>query len=345
MGRAGGSRLRGWGMQPALQRALAIAAKGVVTLLLLAVLFRKVDYGATLQHLRDITPFTCILGLLIIYAATALVTVRWDIILRAAGQRFAAGLLFRLNVIGLFFNQALPSSIGGDGIRVWLLHKYGCSLGRALNSVLLDRIAGFIVLTLMSLYGLPKLLQLLFNISNVETAVGILATTCGILVLLFVLARARPRLAQLRVGRLVAQIVTDVFFLARRPGESAKIAMLSAVGQVLSFVIIWLILRDLGASVSFVGVVIVAPVVSLLLVLPISIAGWGLREALFVVGFGLLNVPEDVALSASILYGLLSAAAALIGGVLWILQSTPPRLDTIEESAIAQTRVLQSTSR
>jgi uncharacterized membrane protein YbhN (UPF0104 family) len=332
-------------MQQGLQRALAIAAKGAVTLLLLGLLFRKVDYGATLQHLRDITPLTCFLGLLIMYAATALVTVRWNIILHAAGQRFAAGVLFRLNVIGLFFNQALPSSIGGDGMRIWLLHKYGCPIGRAFNSVLLDRIAGFIVLTLMSLYGLPKLLQLLFNISKVEIAVGIAAATATALVLLFVLAWARPRLGRFRVGRLVAQIVTDVFFLARRPSESAKIAMLSIVSQVSTFVLIWLILRDLGTSISFIGVIIVAPVVSLLLVLPISIAGWGLREALFVVGFAPLNVPSDVALSASILYGLLTLAAALIGGVLWILQSAPHHLANTEQSASVQRQVLQRTSR
>jgi uncharacterized membrane protein YbhN (UPF0104 family) len=325
-----------------LQRALAIAAKGAITLLLLGVLFRKVDYGATLQHLRDITPLTCFLGLLMMYAATALITVRWDIILRAAGQRFATGMLFRLNLIGLFFNQALPSTIGGDGMRVWLLHKHGCPLGRAVNSVLLDRIAGFIVLTLMSLYGLPKLLQLLLNISHLETAVGIAAASAGVLVVLLVLAPLRPRLVRFRVGRLIAQIVNDVFFLARRPGESAKIAMLSVVGQVLGFVLIWLILRDLGTSVSFVGVVIVAPVVSLLLVLPISLAGWGFREALFVVGFGLLNVPQDVAFSASILYGLLNLAAALFGGALWILQSAP-RPDFMEEAATAQTRVLHAT--
>jgi glycosyltransferase 2 family protein len=331
-------------MQPALQRALAVAAKGAITLLLLGVLFRKVDYGATLQHLRDITPLTCFLGLLILYAATALLTLRWAIILRAAGQRFAASLLFRLNVIGLLFNQALPSSIGGDGMRVWLLHKYGCPLGRAFNSVLLDRIAGFIVLVLMSLYGLPKLLQSLFNISTLETAVGIAAASAAILVLLFVLTRARPTLSRFRVGRLIAQIVTDVFFLARRLGESAKIAMLSVVSQVLTFVLIWLILRDLGTSVSFVGVAIVAPVVLLLLAVPISIAGWGLREALFMVGFGLLNVPQDVALSASILYGLLNLTAALLGGVLWILQSAH-RAEAIEQAATAQTRVLQSTSR
>ena len=89
--------------------------------------------------------------------------------------------------------------------------------------------------------------------------------------------------------------------------------------------VVWLILRDLGAEVSVVGVMIVAPVVMLLLVLPISIAGWGLREGLFVIGFGLFNVPEDIALAASIVFGLITLAEGLIGGIFWIFQPSLSR--------------------
>ena len=69
----------------------------------------------------------------------------------------------------------------------------------------------------------------------------------------------------------------------------------------------------------------VTPVVVLLLVLPISIAGWGLREGLFVIGFGLFNVPEDTALAASIVFGLITLAEGLIGGIFWIFQPSLSR--------------------
>jgi glycosyltransferase 2 family protein len=141
------------------------------------------------------------------------------------------------------------------------------------------------------------------------------------------------RIAIFRIGRIVVQIIADVRFLVRRPSNFTEIILLSICAQLFGLVLIWLILRDLGANVSFVDVVVVAPVVLILLVLPISVAGWGLREGLFVLGFGLLNVPEDVALAASIVYGLINLVASLIGGVFWIAEPTRSRQSKPHTSA------------
>jgi glycosyltransferase 2 family protein len=317
------SRLRaakGSRMARILPRVLTTAAKTAVTVLLLVLLFRKIDYATTLRHLRDITPSTGLIGLLILYAAAALASERWRIVLRSIGCAFTGWNLFRLNLIGQFFNQALPSTIGGDGMRVWLLYRHGCSFAEAFNSILIDRISGFAVLGIMSLYGLPTLVERLFAVPKVETVVGVIVMSTASLVLLYGLARVRTRIARFPVGRFVAQIIADVLFLATRPRDSAKIALLSVGTQLSSFVLIWLILRDLGADVSIFGVLIVAPVVMLLLVLPVSIAGWGLREGLFVAGFGLLHVPQDVALAASIVFGLINLVEGLTGGIFWMLQ-------------------------
>ena len=120
----------------------------------MALLFRKVDYAATLRHLRDITPLTAVACLVVLNAGIALANTRWRIVLQSMGRTFSNWYLFRLNLIGQFFNQALPSTVGGDGMRVWLLYRGGCSFAEAFNSVLIDRFSGFVVLAVMSLYGL-----------------------------------------------------------------------------------------------------------------------------------------------------------------------------------------------
>jgi glycosyltransferase 2 family protein len=325
-----------------LPRVLTTAAKAAVTVLLLALLFGKIDYAATLRHLRDITPFTGLTGLLILYAALALATERWRIVLRSTGCAFSGWNLFRLNLVGQFFNQALPSTIGGDGVRVWLLYQRGCSFAEAFNSVLIDRISGFVVLALTSLYGLPTLVERLFAVPKGQTIVGVIVMIAALFVLLYGLGRAHARIARFRIGRFVAQIIADVLFLAARPIDSAKIALLSIGAQLSSFVLIWLILNDLGAGVSVFGVLIVAPVVMLLLVLPVSIAGWGLREGLFVVGFGLLQVPQDIALAASIVYGLINLVEGLTGGIVWIFQPTLFRRQTSGPHTASETSLIES---
>lgn len=319
-------------MPRTLPRALSTAAKATVTVLLLALLFRKINYTSTLHHLAEIKPFTACGGLTILFFGLLAATARWRIVLRSIGRLLDTWRLFRINLIGQFFNQALPSTIGGDGMRVWLLYRRGCSFAEAFNSVLIDRIAGFVVLAIMSLYGLPTLAERIFAIPKVQVIAGVAVVIVVTLILLYLLARLRKRLAKFRAGRFVAQIVADALFLTARPGAAAKIAALSIVAQLSGFLVVWLILRDLGADVSVVGVMIVAPVVFLLLVLPISIAGWGLREGLFVLGFGLLNVREEIALAASIVFGLISLVVGLIGGVFWLLESSHSRNSVMEPS-------------
>jgi glycosyltransferase 2 family protein len=332
---------RGWGMSQTLPRLLSTAAKAAITVLLLALLFRKIDYAATLRHLRDITPLTACAGLLLLYVATALATARWRIILRSLGRTFSTWTLFRLNLIGLFFNQALPSTIGGDGMRVWLLYRYGCSFAEAFNSVLIDRIGGFFFLAVLSLYSLPTFAERLFAIPPAQTIAGIFIVSIVLLLVLYALVRIGPRIARFRVGRFVAQIFADVAFLAARPADCAKIALLSIAAQLAGFAVIWLILHDLGANVSPLGVMLVAPVVLLLLVLPVSIAGWGLREGLFVIGFGLLNVSEDIALAASIVFGLINLLSGLIGGFFWIFETARSRKLATSPRATAETSLIE----
>ncbi len=329
-------------MAKILPRILSSISKAAVTLLLFWLLFRKINYAATLQHVRDLTPSVALMGVVILYVALAFATVRWKIVLRSIGRHFSIWGLFRLNLIGLFFNQVLPSVIGGDGMRVWLLCRRDCSFAAAFNSVLIDRLAGFVVLSAMSLYGLPTLIERLFAVPRLETIIALIVAGLMLWFMLYLLWQAQARIAKFRVGRFLAQIVDDVLFLAGRPVDSANILSLSIGNQAMNFVLIWFILWNLGANVSFVGVMIVTPVVLLLLVLPISIAGWGLREGLFVVGFGLLNVPKDVALAASIVFGFMNLVAGLIGGVCWIVGQTRSRPQLTKLQATAETSFIQT---
>jgi glycosyltransferase 2 family protein len=305
-----------------LRRFLSTGAKAAITLVLFVLLARKMDLQATLQHLSQITLFTAILCLLIIFSATAIATLRWSVVLRTIGRSFDLGTLFRLNLIGQFFNQALPSAVGGDGIRVWLLYRRGASLSEAFNSVLIDRGAGFAILAIMGLYGLPVILERLFAISRIYTGLGIAVASIVLATAFYALTQSTMRIANSGIGRFVAQIIADLRFLSGKPGDFAQIALLSLGTQICALVLVWLIMHALDPSVSPLGVMVVTPVVLLLLVLPISIAGWGLREGLFVVGFGLLHVREDVALATSIIFGLLILLAGLVGGPFWIVEPT-----------------------
>ena len=79
-------------------------------------------------------------------------TLRWYIVINAIGSALPFTISFKIFYIGLFFNQTLPSSVGGDAVRMYLANKEGLSLTSAINSVLLERIAtllGLIILVVI----------------------------------------------------------------------------------------------------------------------------------------------------------------------------------------------------
>ncbi|HEC14310.1 MAG TPA: UPF0104 family protein, partial [Rhodospirillales bacterium] len=96
----------------------------------------------------------------------------------------------------------------------------------------------------------------------------------------------------------------------------------------------------LGLDVTFVDCLVLFPPVLLVTTLPISIAGWGVREGAMVAAFGLVGVPAEGALVLSILFGLLSIAISLPGGVIWLMsQDRKEKIVIPEEESAAEAGV------
>ena len=82
----------------------------------------------------------------------------------------------------------------------------------------------------------------------------------------------------------------------------------------------WLLAQALSIDISLTEMLLIVPITNLLIALPISIAGWGVREGLFIAGLGYLNVSADSALALSILYGLLMLVVSIPGLIDWLIR-------------------------
>ena len=87
--------------------------------------------------------------------------VRWQVVLAAEGPSPKLGSLTKLLFVGLFFNQVLPTGVGGDAARAWRCHRLGVPLGAAVRSVLIDRIGGYVVMVAIYVASLPALLKVM----------------------------------------------------------------------------------------------------------------------------------------------------------------------------------------
>jgi len=308
---------------------LEFIVKAAVTAGLLAFLFAKLDLKATAHQLASAGPGAFVLGTAIILLLSLLVSLRWQLILEAMNNPLGFLPCWRLVMVGLFFNQTLPSSIGGDAVRILMTARLTKSFRAGLVSVALDRLFALIALCACVAVALPLLLK------GPAAALAVLVMTMAVLgtlgLFFFDTAAARlsplaSRLAGARV-RAVASRPLDLLressrvfgLILRRPAASFVILGTSVVNQLALGVIVYVMARALGTNLSLSDALLVFPLAMLVSMVPISLGGWGVREASMVWLLGSVGICPQEAVSISILFGLVNTASGLPGGVLWLL--------------------------
>jgi uncharacterized protein (TIRG00374 family) len=249
---------------------------------------------------------------------------RWALIGAAIGGPPRRGSIIRLTFVGQFFNQTLPSAIGGDAVRAWMAAREGLPTGKAVSGVVADRVVGLVVLLLISAATLP-----LFVARVPETLVraGVFATVLGSL---FVLALfcifAKPvavRLRDIRFARPFANLALDLRHVLIGSRQSPLIVGLAILVHLLVIASAYFLAVGLGLTITYIDCMVMFPLVVLLTMLPISIAGWGVREAAMVAAFAYVGVDAPGALALSVAFGLVQVAIGLPGGLLWFKGAVP----------------------
>ena len=119
--------------------------------------------------------------------------------------------------------------------------------------------------------------------------------------------------------RLLVPIADGMRTLLASARATAQVMLLTIFVFIAMSYVVHLLARGLGIDLDFRDALLLIPLVALVTVLPISIAGWGLRESAMVVALGLVGMPAAAAFSLSVLSGLVAMASGLPGGVIWLV--------------------------
>jgi hypothetical protein len=256
-------------------------------------------------------------ALVVLLATSAVVALRWHLILSAEAPSPGPAVLLKIVLVGLFFNQVLPTGVGGDAARVWRCCKFGIALGTALKSILLDRACGYLVLILVYAANLPDLLRVFSDPRQkaaIVTALGV--GFLGLVALLLLDCLPRP-LLRLQLVAPLAELSRETRRLFTRPARSAAVLGLSAVTMGFTILGFKLVADSVDSHLPLGDWIMIVPPVTLIQLLPISLAGWGVREAVLVVALASFGVPAETALATSVLLGLCLVASGLPGGLIW----------------------------
>jgi hypothetical protein len=295
------------------------AVKAAVTVGLIWLVLHNIDLDDTMRRVRSIPISVAAGGLLLLLLLSLLSIVRWQIVMRQFGRVLGFGLTTRLFFEGLFFNQALPSTVGGDGVRIYRSFRAGLPLAAAINSVVLDRVLGLTSLMLLAALAQPLFYERVQSTAaRLSFSAVFVVAVCGIFALLLI--GYLP--LWVRRWKVVGGLV-DMSHAARKvfvtPSVLFPVTVLSVLGHLISVTIVYLLAGSLNLGVSFLDCLVMVPSVLLLATVPVSVAGWGVREGAMVATFGLLGVPAGGAAAASVLFGMGMVITALPGGLFWFL--------------------------
>jgi glycosyltransferase 2 family protein len=312
-----------------MRRILSSAIKILVSAALLYLALRKVNFADLAARLDLTSAAWLALAVAITFLQIFFGALRWRIVGAECGAPLPLRQAMRYNVIGTFFNQTLPSSIGGDAVRLWLVARNGAGWRAATYSIFVDRAVGLIALAVIIVASLPWSAHLISDGYGRSALILIdfaaLAGGAGFLVLGMLPWPFLKRWWATHHIHACAVIANRVIFSRR---NEPTIAILSFLVHFLAVVIAWCVVQSIAAPVGFDQTFLLIPPVMLITMLPISIAGWGVREATMGLAFGYAGLVTNEGVNISLLYGAVSFVVGAFGGLVWILSAEKAAKDT-----------------
>ena len=308
------------------KHALLVGAKALVSLGLLLFLFRRIPLDQFATAVRGVRYewLTAAWGLL--FASNLLGAWQWSRLLHVVETRIPFWKVCAYYHVGLFFNNFLTAGIGGDIARVADALRHGPTKTAAFSAVLMDRILGTVAIASLALVTtLPAIDR--FHLTLVYLAVvAFFAISVTLLWAVFHPAslpaceRALKRVGLGRLGPHLDDLAMRIAGFRERRGLVAGLLAVAALTQVSRIGVHALVARALGLHIPLIYFFLFVPLLAVIVSLPISFNGIGVREGAGIVLFGLVGVDRAHAFSLQFLTYLVMVAVSLIGGLVFLVR-------------------------
>lgn len=321
---------RAWNFikKPAVSLGLRVAVSG----LLLAYLIRLSAFNEIARAFSRINPLHLLAFFLLYFLSVSLQSLRWKLLLRAwdISQRFAT--LFRWIMAGLFFNNFLPGSLGGDAYRLYSGGRETGKVEDVAATIFFERVLSYGSLVTLGLGAL----SIRFNLRSDRLfwllLGGVFLVFAGIMAVSTLPAFGRrmeafagrfPFAERLRLK----DWVHSFRFKVRHPGLLAGVFLISFLIQFTDVFAFRLVASAIQLPVKLGDLLLFVPLLYLAILLPLSFNGIGVRESVFVLFASAWGITSADAVAFSLTVFALNLAGSLIGGLIyWFDRSSPDKV-------------------
>lgn len=312
--------------------------KFLVSLLLLFFTLRLIDWRSSLELAESARPALMAVAVLLLLAERILSVAKWLLLLRIKGAAITFWRLLVINFIGGFWGLVLPSSVSADIVRGYYLSKSTASVSLAVTSMLLDRLLGALSLILLGCVS-TWMVGDTFGLPHARAIAAGVALTCALLTaLLFhkgfirrVNTSISRRVAAGKIAQPVSQWLEAGFEYRQYPATLCSSFLLTLFVQVLRVLVFYVVALSFNVQISATYYFIFVPLIMLLIMLPVSINGIGVREGSFVTFFKLLGVPSSEAFAVSFAVSVLTTLITAFGGIIYMFDRSAKPMTTHSE--------------
>lgn len=284
------------------------------------------------EHLKKIDLLMSTLCIAILLVAQAISSLRWQWILAAEGVKIPLFTLFQSYMIGMFMNNLLPTSIGGDISKTYDIYRLTGDKALSLTSVFFERFTGLVALLSLSWIGItfslqtsPPVIYWTWFAINAGCVLMLAAIFQGSWTERLLLHLSEGRLQ--KVGRFLNLCYTKLAVYRKRKRLLAKLIVVSFPIQLGTIFIYQIIAVSIGIHLPFYFFLFSVPLITLIALVPVTIGGLGVREGMTVLMFSAVGITQDVAVTMSLLYLVVSYVVSLVGGLFlqYALKASLPR--------------------
>jgi len=306
-----------------MKRSLKIGATLLVTSLAIAYILSKVDLGKTKDIITSASVPWLALSLVLTVVTVPPMSWRWQQLLAVRGVHESFAWLTRAYLVSYAVGQVLPTSVGGDASRIFeTSRRHPGQITPITGSVLLERALGGAVTLLLAGIGLLLAIgrypigaylwiELVFVLGTIAIAFVFFSRTVRRrLVFLGPIAR------RLRVEKPARAVYDGLHGYRDHPGTLLVVAVITAAAQLTRVVAIYASGRAVGIDLSLLPYVVLGPLLFLVMLVPFTVNGIGVREAFFVSFLGKLSIDHDHAFACGFLFFVMTILLALPGVVI-----------------------------
>ena len=313
-----------------LSRPVRITLQVLVSGAVLAYLVWQIDLRKTIDLIASSNGWYLLAAYVIFVSTTVGLAWRWQVLLASKGIHEPLSWLTKIYFVGYAAGQVLPTAIGGDTVRIAAhARRRPDKKGEAAGAVLMERVMGSAGTLVLVAMGLVVAIGRYNNIGEIVILEIALSAALAITLALMFSRRTNAWLQQRggtkRLARGFRALWDALHGYRSQPRALFVVLAATVVIQFIRIISIWLCGEAVGLDVSPLVYVVMGPLLFLIMLVPFTINGLGVREAFFIAFLGRFGVDADAAFATGFLFYAVTVASSIPGGAIMLWESMRPQ--------------------